>query len=186
MAPEQVMPQYKNSPRRGLWIALGLSAGTLILLILACAALALVVSDNTGRLGWILGVGERADSWDDASSRVNIELYEPDSLPPGAGDPVISVFRPFEGVEEVRAQYPSGLVVAQSNAESVNNPPRKQPVQVRGFDEAYFETFEQRTLVLRKGPVDNAYGHTWIMLSGASDPDLFRIAESMRPVERRE
>ena len=117
-------------------------------------------------------IGRPATTWEDVASKVTFVPYRPSYLPPDAGTPGFRIFRPYEHFEEVVITYENGLVIKEGNFETENNLGEEQPTQVRGAEEARFDKFDERTLVFRK--VD-----TWVMLSGVSDEELLRVAESM-------
>lgn len=160
--------------RSRLWVIIGIGAVGCVLL--ACVGIGLLGRVIDKRL-----IGDPVSSWAEAASRVQVEVYEPVRLPPGAGAPRIGISRPTEGGEEVRAIYPGGLTIEESNAQRVAGPEQEQAaVEVEGAEDAYFIVEgDQRTLVVNKG--GTVFG-TWISLSGTSDDELVRIAESLRPL----
>lgn len=117
-----------------------------------------------------------AAGYQEVASEVSFQVYQPGYLPPNSGEPLHRVPAAREGIQETVARYPGGLILEQSNEQSVVGQDTS-PVTVQGADEAYFADFAQRTLVFRKGS-------TWITLAGAPDPELIRVAESLGPVQR--
>lgn len=155
-----------------LWIRLGVAAGgCLVLLLMACTALALL---NRDRLAGLFP--ETVGSWTEAASRVSITVYAPGYVPPGAGEPRIGVSRPIPEVEQVEALYPSGLSISQSIAYTADQDgDRGEPLEVAGAEEAYIGDIPMRMLQVRKG-------NTWIALTGAPDAELLRVAASLEQV----
>ncbi len=166
-------PPNSSGPGRRFWIALGVSALALALVAaLACGLLLFVLRDRLAGL-----VGDPVDSWEGAAAQTaTITVYRPAYLPPGTGEPSLSISHPFEGVEEVRAMYGTGLVIVQSNAAlEAEDPSEHQPASVEGAGEAYFVPGPVRTLVVDEGG-------TWVMLEGLPDAELLRIAQSLEPL----
>ena len=163
-----------GSPRNARWLIAWLVGSGCLLTVVVLGIVAAVLLQRGGeddRLGG--GVG----GWRQAAAQVEMPLYRPAYLPPGAGDPRIRVVRPVEQVEEVIARYPGGLSLEQSNQQTVLPRPGEGEARVAGAETAYFATFAQRTLVVRKPGA-------WINISGLPDAELIRVAESLRPVER--
>lgn len=171
------MVSTSNPPsRRRFWIGLGVGvAGCLLVVAIVCIAVLVFGRGLSARL-----VGDPAKSWADAASQVEVELYEPGYLPPGAGQPRIGIFRPAEGVEEIRVGYPNGITIEESNARTEFTGMATAAATIDIADEAYFVENNSRRLVINLG--GTSFG-TWIILSGAPDEQLVQIGESLRQVE---
>ncbi len=157
--------------RRGpwFWVALG-AGGCVLLVVLACAALALAGNIFGRRIA-----GNVTTDWATAAERTNLELYRPAYLPDDAGQPQIIPIGFGETVQTVTATYGNGLTLVQVN----QNPSQQggETAEVEGADEAYFgRTGQGRALNVRRG-------QTWISLLGQPDRELIRIAESLEPVQ---
>ncbi len=166
-------PADTSGSSRRFWIVLAVSALVLmVLLVVACGLLWFVLRDRLVGL-----VGDPVGSWEGAAAEATmVRLYRPGYLPPGTGESFLSISRPIEGVEEVRAMYGTGLVIVQSNAAlQAEDPSEHEPASVEGAGEAYFVPGPVRTLVVDEGG-------TWVTLQGLPDAELIRIAESLEPV----
>ncbi len=154
-----------------------------MVILLLCLVVGLLgaISMRTvlGNLPEDLGVVE---SWQEAASRVELEVYAPTYRPGGEAESQIVVYEREAAAspdtpEGVSATYPSGLVISEFE---VPPGPRVSPrvVQVKGAGEAYFDTLEgDRILVLRRG-------NTWVNLAGRPDSELLQVAESLHRVDR--
>lgn len=166
-------PVDTSGSSRRFWVVLGVSAIVLVVLVaLACGLLWFLLRDRVAGL-----LGDPVGSWEDAATgATTITVYRPGYLPPGTGEPFLSISHPVEGVEEVRAWYATGLAIVQSNAALQAEDPREhEPVSLESAGEAYFVSAPIRTLVVHKGG-------TWVTVEGVPDPELVRIVESLEPV----
>ncbi len=147
----------------------GAVAAFLIGALLVCVAAITVLREGGG------GGSNFVAGYQEVASEVSFQVYQPGYLPPDSGEPLHRVPAARAGIQEAVARHPGGLILEQSNEQSVIGQDTT-PATVQGAEEAYFADFAQRTLVLRKGG-------TWITLAGAPDSELVRVAESLQPVQ---
>jgi hypothetical protein len=161
----------------GPWLRLGIVCALMVSVLVAC----LVV--GTAMQAWFR-VTFPPLTYASAASATELSVYEPHDVPAGYGEPDIGTYGGDDGYRELVAVYPGGLTLLESNRRLLTGE-CAQRMHIRGAEESCFgiakgsQAFElpgsSRALVLRRDS-------TWIALSGASDPELVRIAESFKQI----
>ncbi len=161
-------PRPRRSP--WFWVAIG-CGGALVLAALTCVAAVVLSSLAARRVAQQVETGT-TQSWSEAAARTDLQVYEPTYLPPSSGTPEIIVVGLGNALQTVTANYAGGLQIVEINRKQEEGNVRRE-VSVRGAERAYIAT--SGALMVRKGT-------TWIILNGASEDELLRIAESLRRV----